>query len=73
MTNLSHITRCGLPGIEWVAFARCNGRRIVTLSSRALAHCNNQQMSEAMNADHCGWGVWTQLASVRGPQVSWRL
>ena len=33
--------------------ARCNGRRIVTLCSCALAQCNDQQMSEVMHAHHC--------------------
>ena len=66
MASLSHITRCGLPGIEWVPLAHCNGRRIVTLCSGALAQCNNQQMSEVMHAHHCAlerldayWQVFT--------------
>jgi hypothetical protein len=72
MANLSHITRCGLPGIEWAFFARCNGRRIVTLCGRALAQCNNQQMSEVMYAHHCVLGrldgVWAPIGKcLRSP------
>jgi DcmR-like sensory protein len=38
---------------EHAVTARCNGRRIVTLCSGALAQCNDQQMSEVMHAHHC--------------------
>jgi len=30
MANLSHITRCGLPGIEWVPFGMHARTTIVT-------------------------------------------
>jgi len=38
---------------EHAVTARCNGRRIVTLCSCALAQGNDQQMSEVMHAHHC--------------------
>jgi hypothetical protein len=64
MANLSHITRCGLPGVEWVPFARCNGRCIVTLCSCALAQCNKRQVMQHTTAGWSGLDAYWQVFAV---------
>jgi hypothetical protein len=63
MANLSHITRRGLPRIEWVPFGMhaCHFyRRSEQLVAALLPHAvaglrgnNDQQMNEVMHAHHC--------------------
>jgi hypothetical protein len=63
---------------EHAVTARCNGRRIVTLCSCALAQCNDQQMSEVMHAHHCAlerldayWQVFAVPKFLGGFESRW--
>jgi hypothetical protein len=63
---------------EHAVTARCNGWRIVTLCSCALAQCNDQQMSEVMHAHHCAlerldayWQVFAVPKFLGGFESRW--
>jgi two-component sensor histidine kinase len=49
---------------EQAVTAGFSGRRIVALCSYALAHCNDQQMSDVMHAHHC---------ALERPDADWQM
>jgi hypothetical protein len=59
MADLSHITRCGLAGIEWVPFG---------MHACHFYSSNDQLVAALPPYAVAGWNVWMPIGKFRSPK-----